>query len=196
MTTLEIIPNLTEEEKQLHFATIEKMKKDGPALYVGTYGKYAAGSIDGAWLYLDNYADPYEFMVACKQLHSDDADPEFMFQDYMDLPSSLYKECLTMDDLIAIYEFLELEEHEREAVQVYVDQIADNDKDYILEAFNGVWDSEEHFATHLLENTGDLDTIPEHLQHYFDYDAFTRDLFMWDYTSADVQGGVMIFRQF
>ena len=38
----------------------------------------------------------------------------------------------------------------------------------------------------LLEITGDLASIPEHLQHYFDYDAYTRDLFM-DYTSVDVQ---------
>ena len=196
MTTIEIIPNATEEEKQLHLATIEKMKKDGPALYVGTYGKYAAGSIDGAWLYLDNYADPYDFMVACKQLHSDEPDPEFMFQDYTDLPSSLYKECLTINDLIAIYEFLDLEDYEREAVHVYLDQIGNDSTDYILEAYNGVWDSEKHFATDLLESTGDLDSIPDFLQHYFDYDAYTRDLFMWDYTSVDVQGGVMIFRRF
>lgn len=196
MTTIEIIPNATEEEKQLHFATIEKMKKDGPALYVGTYGKYAAGSIDGAWLYLDNYADPYDFMVACKQLHHDDPDPEFMFQDYMDLPSSLYKECLTMDDLIAIYEFLELENYEREAVQVYRDQIGDGSIDYILEAYNGVYDSEEDFATQFLEDTGDLASIPEHLQHYFDYDAYTRDLFICDFTSADVQSGVIIFSRY
>ena len=196
MTTIEIIPNPTEEEKQLHFAAIEKMKQNGPALYVGTYGKYAAGSIDGAWLYLDNYADPYDFMLACKQLHSDEPDPEFMFQDYIDLPSSLYKECLTMDDLIAIYEFLELEGYEREAVQVYLDQIGNDSTDRILEMYSGVYDSEEDFATDYVEMSGDLDSIPEHLQQYFDYDAYTRTIFIDEFTSADVQGGVMVFRRF
>ena len=101
-----------------------------------------------------------------------------------------------MDDLIAIYEFLELEGYEREAVQVYLDQIGNDSTDRILDMYYGVYDSEEDFATQLLEDTGDLASIPEHLQSYFDYDAYTRDLFISDFTSADVQGGVMIFRQF
>ena len=50
-------------------------------LYVGTYAKYNNGSIDGKWLDLDDYADAEEFEEACRELHSDEADPELMFQD-------------------------------------------------------------------------------------------------------------------
>lgn len=50
-------------------------------VYCGTYGKYAAGSIDGKWLDLSNYADMDEFLEACAELHKDEHDPEFMFQD-------------------------------------------------------------------------------------------------------------------
>lgn len=50
-------------------------------LYVGTYGKYASGSIDGAWLDLDKFKNGDEFLKACKKLHSDEREPEFMFQD-------------------------------------------------------------------------------------------------------------------
>ncbi len=101
-----------------------------------------------------------------------------------------------MDDLIAIYEFLELEDYEREAVQVYRDQIGDDSIDYILEAYNGVYDSERDFVENFLDQTGDLGSIPEHLQNYFDFAAYERDLFSYDFYSADVQGGVMIFSRF
>lgn len=50
-------------------------------LYVGTYAKYNAGSIAGAWLDLNNYANADDFVAACRRLHRDEADPEIMFQD-------------------------------------------------------------------------------------------------------------------
>jgi hypothetical protein len=51
-------------------------------VYVGTFGKYAAGSIKGKWLDLEDYKDKDKFMEACKELHKDEADPEFMFNDH------------------------------------------------------------------------------------------------------------------
>lgn len=63
--------------------THEKIK-----IYVGTYGKYADGSIFGAWLTLNDYKNEHEFWQACKRLHADERDPEFMFQDY-ELPDML-----------------------------------------------------------------------------------------------------------
>ena len=51
-------------------------------IYVGTYAKYNNGSILGQWLNLGDYSDLAEFYKACKELHADEQDPEFMFQDY------------------------------------------------------------------------------------------------------------------
>lgn len=50
-------------------------------LYVGTYAKYNNGSIGGAWLDLDGFAGYDELVAACRQLHADESDPEFMVQD-------------------------------------------------------------------------------------------------------------------
>ena len=50
-------------------------------LYVGTYKKYNAGSLKGAWLDLADYATPEAFEAACRRLHRDERDPELMFQD-------------------------------------------------------------------------------------------------------------------
>lgn len=50
-------------------------------LYVGTYAKYAAGSLKGAWLDLAKFENAEAFEAACRRLHKDEMDPEFMFQD-------------------------------------------------------------------------------------------------------------------
>ena len=59
------------------------------SVYVGTYGKYNNGSLFGAWLDLSDYADKEEFYEACRELHKDEEDAEFMFQDYENIPENL-----------------------------------------------------------------------------------------------------------
>lgn len=53
-----------------------------PKVYVGTYQKYNNGSIFGKWLELDDYDNIDDFYQACKELHKDENDPEYMFQDW------------------------------------------------------------------------------------------------------------------
>ena len=55
---------------------------DEVKIYVGTYAKYNNGSIFGEWLTLGDYSDLEEFYEACRELHKDEEDPEFMFQDF------------------------------------------------------------------------------------------------------------------
>lgn len=54
--------------------------------YVGTYAKYNNGSIDGKWLNLAEFATFSDFLAACKKVHKDESDPEFMIQDWESLP--------------------------------------------------------------------------------------------------------------
>lgn len=61
------------------------------------------------------------------------------------------------------------------------------------DAYLGVWDSERDYAEYLIDETGELrdDSL---LARYFDYDTFTRDLFMSDYWSHVLSsGGVVVF---
>lgn len=60
-----------------------------PRIYVGTYAKYNAGDLSGAWLSLRDYATYEELIEACLELHSDEADPELMIQDSEDFPDGL-----------------------------------------------------------------------------------------------------------
>lgn len=54
--------------------------------YVGTYKKYNEGSLAGKWMNLSDYPTYQEFLQACKDLHKNEDDPEFMIQDWEDLP--------------------------------------------------------------------------------------------------------------
>jgi len=63
-------------------------------LYVGTYAKYNRGSLAGAWLNLDDYRNADEFAAACRRLHRDERDPEFMFQDVETDPGADWQEGL------------------------------------------------------------------------------------------------------
>lgn len=54
--------------------------------YVGTYGKYNEGSIYGKWLDLNDYPTYADFCAACRDLHKNERDPEFMILDWAGLP--------------------------------------------------------------------------------------------------------------
>ncbi len=71
-------------------------------IYVGTYGKYNNGSLFGAWLDLSDYADKEEFYEACRELHKDEEDAEFIFQDYENIPENLISESWISDNFFTL----------------------------------------------------------------------------------------------
>ena len=142
-----------------------------PRVYVGTYGKYNSGSIAGKWLDLDAYNNAEEFYNACRKLHSNEHDPEIMFQDFEGFPESYYGECSIDSQL---WDWLELSQDEQETVAAYRDNVDSNATiEQALEAFCGVYEDRADWAWHWLNDTGE--SVPEHLQGYIDYDAYARD---------------------
>ncbi len=68
-------------------------------VYCGTYRKYNNGSIDGKWLKLADYTTKRNFLAACRELHKDEYDPEFMYQDQMGIPEGLFSESHIDDEV-------------------------------------------------------------------------------------------------
>ena len=70
--------------------------KNKMRVYVGTYGKYNHGSIQGAWLNIEDYNSIDEFYDACNQIHAKElkmfGDVELMFQDFEGIPRALISE--------------------------------------------------------------------------------------------------------
>lgn len=69
-------------------------------VYVGTYAKYNNGSLYGAWLDLSDYSDKEEFYEACRELHEDEEDAEYMFQDWENVPEGLIGESWISDNFV------------------------------------------------------------------------------------------------
>lgn len=162
-------------------------------VYVGTYRKYNNGSIDGAWLTLSDYSDEDEFYEACKELHKDESDPEFMFQDWENIPSDLIGESWISANVFPLIEALsDMDETEQEAFFVWCDyenrDLENRDAydlvRYFQDEYQGAWDSEEDFEYNIYEECYESG-LSEFARTYFDHEAFARDLFMSDYWYQD-----------
>src|SRR5262245_60441647 len=164
-------------------------------LYVGTYGKYASGSIAGKWLDLSDYADRDDFLKAAAELHKDEHDPELMYQDFEGFPRSYYNESYVDPKL---WDWLALSEDDRELLAVYRDNIRDDAEiDEAREAFSGTYDSEADWAANFLEDTGSLNELPDHLRNYIDYEAYARDAgYNGDMVFVRHDGKIWVFNNF
>lgn len=166
-----------------------------PRLYVGTYAKYNSGSIKGEWLDLDDYSDRDSFIEACRELHSDEDDPELMFQDYEGFPSAWYSESSAPPDVL--WEWLELDDKERLAFGAYANHMGEDVSiDDFRDAWEGQWDSGADFAEHIAEECGD---IPENLPSWIVIDwaaSWDRNLRYDFFEEDDADGNNHIFRSF
>lgn len=142
-------------------------------VYVGTYCKYNNGSIQGDWLDLEDYDDKEDFIKACLELHSDEDDPELMFQDWEEIPSRYITESSIDEDL---WEWLKLSEDERAIVTTYFEEVDESaSPEHALEAYDGEHDSEEDWALSYWDESGMLSAVPKFARGYIDYKSFAND---------------------
>lgn len=162
-------------------------------IYVGTYHKYNNGSIKGDWLDLEDYADIDEFDEACRELHSDEDDPELMFQDWEDIPASFITES-SLDE--RVWDWIELDEADRQTVSLYLDEIDHKGKiEIALERYEGEYDSEKDWAWSTWEETGMNAQLPKFAKDHIDYESYARDCRLGgDITFVHKAGMVKAFR--
>lgn len=150
-------------------------------VYVGTYGKYNSGSIKGQWVNLDDYSDHDEFIEAMRQLHSDEDDPELMYQD---VETEYSWEEAFYDESGIDPKYWELKDtvagFDQEAFSEYLSEVVDtNDIMYAIEhfeeAYRGQYDSGADFMEQFFEETGGLENCPDNLRSYIDWESMFRD---------------------
>ena len=160
-------------------------------IYVGTYAKYNDGSIEGKWFDLSDFSDKDEFYEACAELHADEKDPEYMFQDWENIPDELIGESWLSDNFFDIRDAMDdLSEDEQEAFLVWCNHgshdLSTEDANDLISSFRddfqGKYNDEEDYAYEIVE---ELYELPEFAKTYFDYEKFARDLFMGDYWFED-----------
>lgn len=161
------------------------MKNTELKVYVGTYGKYNNGNLGGAWLSLTDYIDYDDFIEACAELHEDEEDPEFMFQDF-EADTSLFESFgLISEGYISedLWDVLEELEDSGQDIEVYEAAAKCNSFDSLGELISwaddnyyGEYDSPADLAQEYAEQLGD---IPKHLHYYIDWEAYGRDIAMY-----------------
>ena len=128
-----------------------------------------------------------EFYDACRELHKDEEDAEFMFQDWENVPENLIGESWLSENFFALRDAVEdLGDTEQEAFFVWCNyksrDFSNEDADDLVRdfqnAFLGEYEDEEDFAYEYVEECYELS---EFAKTYFDYEKFARDLFMCDY---------------
>ena len=159
-----------------------KHDSDSPALYCGTYGKYNSGNLRGMWVDLSTFDDYEDFANFCCAIHADEEDPELMYQDYENMPRSLYHESMGEEEFNNLLKYCELcDEYNVSAVEDFLEWYSPEDLDMMNDSYAGVYDSEEDFAREIVNDCYDLDKMMGNLACYFDYEALARDLFISDY---------------
>ena len=167
---------LTKEELNLHTG----MPDNNACVYVGTYHKYNCGSLYGAWVDLESFNDESELMEFLYRLHADEAEPEFMVQDYMNFPRRFYSESMNEHDFAELYEWLNLDEEEREMCEEYWEEIDESASvDEIADRLVYSGDSNEYFDELAEEALSDYN-VPNFLQCCFDYEKW-REMCKYDY---------------
>lgn len=162
-------------------------------IYVGTYEKYNNGSIYGAWLKLEDYSDYDGLRKAMRELHKDEEDPEFMFQDYecADIIKGLdlINESYISDDIFNIIEEINNCQYEEEVIEAYINCVGNgsNKIQEVLEKVNdsycGEYSSDQEFTQEILEETGDISSeLPSYI--HIDWERTARDIMM-DYSCYD-----------
>jgi antirestriction protein len=178
---------------------------DTPRIYVACLASYSAGTLHGKWIDLEG-KDKDDVQEEVNQVLRSSPFPNVMVEhEGKQVPSAEewaihdYDEFPNLGEYPGLDKVMEvasaIEEH-GEAYEAYMSMVG---TDYATvesfeEAYNGEWDSEKDFAYDLVDSLGMLEGIPESIQNYFNYDAFTRDLFMGDYTSVDLNGKCYVFR--
>lgn len=162
---------------------------DEPKVYVGTYAKYNNGDLTGEWVDLTDYSSYEDFLEYCAELHSDEDDPEFMFQDYEGFPEEYYGESGLKPEL---WDYIEtIQNYDQEMVDAIIDEGYDlNDIDDFM--YYGDCDDLGDLAEMFIDEMGGVENLSkETLEYHFDYESYGRQLQM-DSTVIRYDNGYLV----
>lgn len=162
---------------------------DTASIYVSTYAKYNNGSLYGKWLNLSDYSDYDELLEAMRELHKDEHDCEFMYQDYEGCELfeklGLIGESFLSPEIYSIAEQIDESEYDSEVFEAVLDNFLDmsfeSAYEYVNNFYYGEYANDIEFVEYLYEND-----IPFNLPSFvvIDWEATARNI-MYDYFESN-----------
>lgn len=168
-----------------HALSADAMKANAPAVYIGTYGHYNDGNLDGVgeasgWVDLSTFksADDFRSWLAEQAKKDPTEDHEFMFQDFQGFPRDLYSESSVSDDVFSFIDFKRKSDLSDDAIED-ITEVVDtnrlveaNEKGYI-HVFNA--SDYGDVAQSIIEDYGTEAFTREDWQDAFDYERYGRE---------------------
>lgn len=148
-------------------------------IFITNLGKYNEGELVGEWVKLP--VSEEELEAVFERIGINEEYEEHFITDYeTDITGLKVGEYDSIEDLNELAETLEdLDEYEKEIVEAMISEGYDleealekKDDCMIYHDCNDMTDVAEQYA----EETGLLDSIPENLRYYFDFEAYGRDM--------------------
>jgi antirestriction protein len=173
---------------------VERKSESNPRIYVACLSAYNSGTLHGTWIDANQDADGIHEEI--QQMLKDSPEPvaeEWRIDDYEGFGSFRLAEYEDIETVSALARLIdEFGEMVASTVWGHVcsntsphggdSGIGENHvvfveaRRVIEECYQGAWESLEAYAEDLLESTGELDKVPEHLRPYIDVAAYARDL--------------------
>jgi antirestriction protein len=155
-----------------------RKNESNPRIYVACLSAYNAGILHGAWV--DANQDPEDIHQEIQEMLAESPEPspeEWALHDFEHFGSFHLAEYDDIETVSALARLIdEFGEMVASTVWGHVAGDADEARRLLEECYQGAWDSLEAWAEDLLESTGELDQVPEHLRPYIDVEAYARDL--------------------
>ena len=148
-------------------------------IFITNLGKYNEGELVGEWVKLP--VSEEELEAVFERIGINEEYEEHFITDYeTDITGLKVGEYDSIEDLNELAETLEdLDEYEREIVEAMISEGYDleealekKDDCMVYHDCNDMTDVAEQYA----EETGLLDSIPENLRYYFNFEAYGRDM--------------------
>lgn len=152
---------------------------DTPRIYVACLACYNEGRLIGLWHDATDLPEPadhpglgiayWEALTGCGRYPHHE---EFAIHDHENFEGLSVGEYTPLDD---VAELARLIEEHGPAYAAFVNHTGGDGSEF-EESYRGEYESLEDFAVEFLDETGQLDAIPENLRYYFDYEKFANDL--------------------
>jgi len=143
------------------------------SIYVGTYKKYNEGSLFGEWVDLDKFSSKEEFIEHIEALHKDEDDPEFMFQDWEEIPEQFICESHLDPHFWDYLDCKKASHLSEEAWEAGMELDIPYEK--FEDCYYGYYSTPSDLAYEYVEGTGELDPS-NFLSNYIDYEKLGRHL--------------------
>ncbi len=169
--------------------------KDQPQIYVACLAAYNNGKLHGAWI--DPTQEPEEILEQIALMLSKSPEPraeEYAIHDHEGFYGLEIKEHTNIEDVHEKAMFI-LEHGELGAeLYSYYGGSLEEAKTALDENYQGEYESELDYATTFFDECY-LDTVPENVRFYIDYESFKTDIFIDTCFSIELGGKSHIFFQ-